>query len=408
MGRESDNFSTERSRLTRTGDVTINNTITSSDDIESNQEHARSERYLSEHGRKTVIGCVIVVLLSLSWVGAQQFAQAAVRLHSFDAPYFATWFSTCWMLLCFPGYLVFVVVTERNRARILHQVKESKNIFGRHPVTTLEFFKIIVTLNIIWLGVNYLYIYGLKFIAASDASAIMVSNVAFVYILSLILLGERLYVMRVAASVLCIAGVILFGYAEGFKGSENMVVGVAMVIASAFGAAVYKVVFKRVIGEGTLGQVSMFLTLLAVANITIMWTVNIFLHVAEVESFSSSDIPWKDIILSSILGLVFNFLVNFGIAFTYPLFISISMMVGVPVNVGIDALFHGEIFTPIRIIAALLVFAGFVLTLLPDSWNDPIHAMIQCKTNAEENVTPEEGDLLGESPALNDNTESSE
>ena len=34
--------------------------------------------------------------------------------------------------------------------------------------------------------------------------------------------------------------------------------------------------------------------------------------------------------------LVFNFLVNFGVAFTYPLFISVAMMLGIPLNAGMD------------------------------------------------------------------------
>lgn len=381
----------EITKLTDEGAVT--DSVTHND---MEQNSTGRDASTSDHTKKSIIGCVIVVFLALSWVGAQQFAQAAVRLHSFDAPYFMTWFSTCWMLLCFPGYLVFVALVERNGERFLHHVNQSKNIFGRHPVTVVEFFKIILTLNIIWLAVNYLYIYGLKYIAASDASAIMVSNVAFVYLLSLCVLGERLYVIRVAATALCVAGVVLFGYAEGFKGSDNMIIGVAMIIASAFGAAVYKVTFKKVIGEGTLGQVSLFLTLLGVANVTIMWSVNIILHVTHVEGFSYHGIPWNAVIFSSILGLVFNFLVNFGIAYTYPLFISIAMMVGIPINVTVDVLFHGEVFTVVRIIATLLVFAGFALTLFPDTWNDPIHTAIYCKpAETQGNPNAEEENFIG-------------
>ena len=45
--------------------------------------------------------------LAVSWVGSQQFAQSAVLSENFTAPYFATWYSTCWMTLCFPVYCLF-------------------------------------------------------------------------------------------------------------------------------------------------------------------------------------------------------------------------------------------------------------------------------------------------------------
>ena len=43
------------------------------------------------------------------------------------------------------------------------------------------------------------------------------------------------------ASLLCIAGVVLFGYAGGFVGGNNLAAGVIMALVSAIGSAVYKV-----------------------------------------------------------------------------------------------------------------------------------------------------------------------
>nr|XP_039261793.1 putative thiamine transporter SLC35F3 [Styela clava] len=343
----------------------------------------KTER-MSETVRKTIIGVVIVVLLAVSWVGAQQTAQTAVQWGNFEAPYFTTWYGTCWMVLCFPGYAIFVIISERDKAKILHAFKESTHIFGPQSVTMAQFFKIIWSLNAIWLAVNSLYVFGLKFIYATDASAIMASNVAFVYMLSLCLLKEKLYAIRIIASFLCISGVVLFGYAKGFQGSEHLLQGVLMIIASAFGAAVYKVVFKKVVGNASLGQVSLFLTLLGLSNTLLMWTVSVCLYVAEVEKFGWSDIPWQAVNLSALLSLIFNFLVNFGIAYTYPLFISIAMMIGIPLNAGVDVIFRHGTFSAIRLVAAVLVFSGFAIMLFPDSWNDPIHSILQCKTENPE------------------------
>jgi len=68
------------------------------------------------------VGVVIVVFLAGSWVGAQQFAQSAVSSANFTAPYVTTWFSTCWMLLCFPIYSSFAFVFL-SRAKLIEAYK---------------------------------------------------------------------------------------------------------------------------------------------------------------------------------------------------------------------------------------------------------------------------------------------
>jgi len=40
---------------------------------------------------------------------------------------------------------------------------------------------------------------------------------------------------------------------------------------------------------------------------------------------------------------------------------------------AVDMLFRNEIFSLLRLVAALLVVAGFVLMMTPDSWNLPFH-----------------------------------
>ncbi len=51
--------------------------------------------------RKLLIGLVIVLVIACSWVGSTQTAKSSYS-NGFSAPYFVTWFSTCWMILVFP------------------------------------------------------------------------------------------------------------------------------------------------------------------------------------------------------------------------------------------------------------------------------------------------------------------
>jgi len=92
------------------------------------------------------------------------------------------------------------------------------------------------------------------------------------------------------------------------------------------------VIFKRVIFEGSLGQVSLFLSILGLLNAVFISFIFLIFFFTGFETFYASDIPWSYLCGSSALSLVFNFLVNFGVAYTFPLFIAIAMMLGIPLN----------------------------------------------------------------------------
>ncbi|XP_039255496.2 solute carrier family 35 member F3-like isoform X1 [Styela clava] len=354
---------------------------------ESLMEEPFDNQNCREKRKKILVGCIIVILLAISWVGAQQFAQNAIQLASFDAPYFMTWFGTSWMTLCFPIYCICIALKYRNRQKIIEVIKESEKVFETSKITTKQFFLRIVPMNILWVATNYLYMIALKFIAATDASAIFASNVAFVYMLSLCILKEKLYVIRILACIFCISGVVLFGYAAGFAGGSNLLIGALMAIATALGAALYKVIFKVWVGAATLGQVSLFLTYLGISNIFLMWTIFITLYFTNVEHFTGDNIPWNPLIASSFLGLVFNYVLSFGVAYTYPLFISIALMLGVPLNAVVDVAVRGVTFNATRVLAASLVLLGFAIMLLPDHFNNPIHDVFLCKFPRKRNVS---------------------
>ena len=63
--------------------------------------------------------------------------------------------------------------------------------------------------------------------------------------------------------------------------------------------------------------------------------------------------------------MVFHYLVSFGIAFTFPLFISIGILISVPFNAVVDAIFRDQSFGISKIVAFFLIIVGFMLLLIP-------------------------------------------
>ena len=65
---------------------------------------------------KWLFGLGIVIGIAVSWVAATQFAQSTFT-NNFFAPAFNVWFSTVWIFVCYPVYIVgAVVIKSENRS----------------------------------------------------------------------------------------------------------------------------------------------------------------------------------------------------------------------------------------------------------------------------------------------------
>ena len=84
----------------------------------------------------------------------------------------------------------------------------------------------------------------------------------------------------------------------------------------------------------------------------------------NVETLVYEEIPWGMLILGSLASFFFNILINFGIAYTYPLFISIGTIVGIPLNILIDVLINGEDVGWEQILGAAFIIGGFICLLV--------------------------------------------
>jgi solute carrier family 35 protein F3/4 len=205
--------------------------------------------------------------------------------------------------------------------------------------------------------------------APADVTALFSSAPAFVFLLSFIILKEKVTALKLLAVPMTVAGVVLFQYADGF--STVTLVGSMLSVGAAIGAATYKTMFKRCVGDAPLGQVALFLTTLGLLNAVFLWIIFVSLSATGDEPLTKS-IPWKFLFASAILSLMFNFLINFGIAYTYPLFISLGTVVGIPLNAVVDRLFRDITFGVVKTEGSVFIIVGFLMLLLPNGVSDAI------------------------------------
>lgn len=309
---------------------------------------------------RIVFGLIIVILIAISWVGATQFANKTYSA-SFSAPFFTTWYTTSFMIVVFPIFSIPQMFKKRPW-RFKSFFRESATIFGTQGICLISLIKYILPFCTLWLGSNYLYISALEALNPADVTAVFSSVSAFVYIFSMIFLKERFFITRLAAVLLSIGGIVLFASRYGFKGAN--VIGVVLTVFAAVASALYQVMFKRLVGNATGSQVALFLTLLGLCNVLLFWLIILPIHFTGYELIDWSNMPWRYLNGGGLLMLIFNYLINFGIAFTSPLFVALGTMLGIPLNAVADYVFNKSSFGIYKIFGALMILLGFLLMLL--------------------------------------------
>ncbi|KAM9003074.1 solute carrier family 35 member F3 [Sarcophilus harrisii] len=284
-----------------------------------------------EQLKKFFWGVAVVLCICSSWAGSTQLAKLTFK--KFDAPFTLTWFATNWNFLFFPLYYIGHVCKSAEKQSLKQRYRECCRFFGDNGLTVKVFFTKAAPFGVLWTLTNYLYLHAIKKINTTDVSVLFCCNKAFVFLLSWIVLRDRFMGVRIVAAILAIAGIVMMTYADGFH--NHSVIGIALVVGSASMSALYKVLFKLLLGSAKFGEAALFLSILGVFNILFITCIPIILYFTKVEYWNSfDDIPWGNLCGFSVLLLTFNIVLNFGIAVTYPTLMSLGVVLSVPVNAG--------------------------------------------------------------------------
>nr|XP_033794504.1 putative thiamine transporter SLC35F3 isoform X2 [Geotrypetes seraphini] len=341
--------------------------------------------------KKFFWGMMIIICVCSSWSGSTQLAKSTFK--KFDAPFTLTWFATNWNFLFFPLYYIGYVSKSTEKQSPQQRYRECCRFFGDNGLTAKVFFTKAAPFGVLWTLTNYLYLHAIKKINATDVSALFCCNKAFVFLLSWIVLRDRFMGVRIVAAILAIAGIVMMTYADGFH--SHSVIGIALVVGSASTSALYKVLFKLLLGSAKFGEAALFLTILGVFNVLFITCIPVILYFTKLEHWSSFDaVPWGNLCGFAVLLLTFNILVNFGIAITYPTLISLGIVLSVPVNAVVDHYTSEIVFNSVRVIAIVIIGLGFLLLLLPEEWDVWIIKLLtHLKVRKKEENTEGNGDI---------------
>ncbi|XP_031438490.2 putative thiamine transporter SLC35F3a [Clupea harengus] len=321
------------------------------------------------HLQQALWGVAVTMCVCCSWCGANQLAK--VTLRRLNAPLTITWFSTSWNCLLFPLYYLGHLCCSAERQSPRQRFRECCRFLGDEGLTKRVLVGRVVPFGLLWTLTCYLYLQGLRLIPPTDASALFCCCRAFVFLLSWVVLRQRFLGVRIVAAILSIAGIVMMTYADGFH--SYSVFGIALVVASACMAALYKVLFRLFLGSAKLGEAALYLSVLGGANLVFVGVVPLLLLLTGAEELDSlGDVPWACLCGASALLLVFTFLMNFGALVTLPTLISLGVVLSVPVNAVVDRCASEVQFNSVRVIALLVIGLGFLLLLLPEDWDQSL------------------------------------
>ncbi|KAL6076964.1 EamA domain-containing protein [Balamuthia mandrillaris] len=244
-----------------------------------------------------------------------------------------------------------------------------------------------IPLTVFWWLANYCYTLSLPLTSVASILSIEQASTIFVYILSVIFLREKITLIKVMAVVVCIGGVVLiaFGDDEGSKHDSSSsssasssetkqkpLLGDIIVVFSAIGGACYMVFYKRVLcsgGGGGLGlpAVNVLLGCVGLCNALFAWPGLIIVNYTGWEPFvlpTSASIV-RAVLAKAFLSVMYNYLLNYGIVVTSPLFMRIAIMCSVPASFLVQWILsreghHHSGLNWIQLLGASLVLVGFV------------------------------------------------
>ncbi|OQV25103.1 putative thiamine transporter SLC35F3 [Hypsibius exemplaris] len=329
---------------------------------------------LSEQ-RKHALGVCLIMVHCLAIVGSNQFAKKTYS-SDFSAPLFLVYFRTSWRISVFPLFMVAKYIHRRVRhpdqgsISFMKTYTSCTSVFGPEGLTVKSFFYPCGLLSILWAIVQFAHVLAVKYLNNSIVTALFCSETAFCYLLSALILKAPVYVLKAVAVVVALVGVSLTAISQiGNSANDLRWEGIVVCLIGAFLASGYMVAVKKTLGKTEdVGQALLLTSAMSLFVVLTGWPVVIGLYWSGVEYWNAETIPWGTICASSSLTLVSICIFNLCLTLTSPLLVTLSKLMGIPVNYVVDKILFDHQIDLYQILGVVLIGFGFVFIALPERW----------------------------------------
>jgi len=308
--------------------------------------------------RNKIGGCICIIIAVIVWVTMSEiipFLDSEWQ-HGFFIRFFVNLFYSQFLII---WYIAKYYFTKMNKNLNKNQVRETidystninANIFGKA-----------ILVNFILILGGYAWYISLSYTEASINNTIYQSNVAMVYILSVIFTNTKL-TFRKSISVICsISGVILISFMNESSKEENKTTSLYAIYQVTFGYITKKYFNPNSLKLDTI----LFTGLLGVSTFLTCWPIFIVFNITGIETFElpPNKKDWLAVIITTLIDQLFQISLFIGVSLTNPVFMSMGILFAIPLSVLTDILFHGLKLTLFDIIGGCLIIFGFILMQL--------------------------------------------
>lgn len=95
-----------------------------------------------------------------------------------------------------------------------------------------------------------------------------------------------------------------------------------------------QVFYQRMIGYASYGEMSLFFSLIGFLTALLMWPMVLLLYFTGSETIHWDSIPWLPLSGAAGLNLGANLLGYYGLNWTYEIFLSLGILLAIPVSAG--------------------------------------------------------------------------
>ncbi|RCI01868.1 hypothetical protein CU098_011629 [Rhizopus stolonifer] len=233
----------------------------------------------------------------------------------------------------------------------------------------------------LWLSVlltlpAYIWYLSVNLTSMSNLTAIYNTGCFFAYLFSILMLHDRLCASKIAAVMLCLAGVIAMACwpsqqqqdgGDSMKQEDSSVAEWVGILVSCIGAALYgfyEVYYKKYAtpSQPTILFANMVTGIIGMVTLFVLWIPFPLLHFSGIERFELPDLETFGYILAiASMSVIYNATFMAVIALVNPVFAAVGVMLTVPAVAVTDVLVTGTMVPTSTLVGSVLILIGFVI-----------------------------------------------
>ncbi|KAM9956697.1 hypothetical protein ACTFIR_003426 [Dictyostelium discoideum] len=238
-------------------------------------------------------------------------------------------------------------------------------------ITLKKLFIISIPMSILFVALNWIWMLAISMTEVSISTALYQSASVFCFFLSIIILKEKVKILKTISVIIFMGGIVGIAittvgtskgqYPHAIKGEILMIISAAM-------WGLYEVLTSKFIGDANRTIVHTYMGLIAFVNLILGIPVIVILNVTNFEPFSVPSISvFGMLLLNALVGFTVNYLINWGLSVTSPLFVRSGELMVIVATLLFDIIIKHMKLPLLALPGYSLIVIGFILSVYIES-----------------------------------------